>query len=332
MQTKWSCASVFFFRADRRLISIERIVFKAFGTDENATALASKIWHTLNWLTRDRTRQRLMKSSTRMHPLTSLPAGIGKFPAEEKVVFSPTNNAGKTENLWEQVQNRTSFRFSSVREDIAEEGELTVPSAPQSRRGSNFSVSLQPSIQLLQKRKFSFPAALPSNFLGLEGASVGGSARRRFSNVSDAVTRKLSSTIRWRTSEAQCQEIVTVGKSLCSQYIRSRLRRSGYLNKKCGLQRLRSAVSLSGGVLFREVFPDLLGLGVELERMHPKLYINVMRQASSVPGGRITSDKEPGTVLTAVYRELLKTVSVTQVTTEQPITTGSKNIPSGISP
>ncbi|KAL0274203.1 UNVERIFIED_CONTAM: hypothetical protein PYX00_006682 [Menopon gallinae] len=195
------------------------------------------------------------------------------------------------------------------RDNIAEEDgeQLSVPSAPQSRRGSNFSVSLQPSIQLLQRRKFSFPAALPSNFLGLEGATVGGSARRRFSNVSDAVTRKLSSTIRWRTSEAQCQEIVTVGKSLCSQYIRSRLRRSGYLNKKCGLQRLRSAVSLSGGVLFREVFPDLLGLGVELERMHPKLYINVMRQASSLPGGRITSDKEPGTVLTAVYRELLKT-------------------------
>lgn len=106
-----------------------------------------------------------------------------------------------------------------------------------------------------------------------------------------------------------CQEIVTIGKSLCSQYIRSRLKRSGYLNKKCGLQRLRSAVSLPGGIVFREVFPELLGLGIELERMHPKLYVNVTRQASTAPGGRLTSDKEAGAVLTAVSRELLKQVS-----------------------
>lgn len=186
---------------------------------------------------------------------------------------------------------------------LDERRELIVPSAPTSRRGSTLSVSLQPSPQLLQRRKFSFPAALPSGLLGLEPT-----ARRRFSNVSDAVTRKLSNTIGWRTSQVPCQEIVATGKCLCSQYIRSRLRRSGYLNKKCGLQRLRSAVALPGGVVFREVYPELLGLGVELERMHPKLYMNVTRQASTAPGGRLTSDKEPGAVLQAVFRELLKQV------------------------
>lgn len=137
---------------------------------------------------------------------------------------------------------------------------------------------------------------------------MGLSARRRFSNVSDAVTRKLSHTIGWKTGQMQCEEIVTVGKSLCSQYIRSRLRRSGFLNKKCGLQRLRSAVSLPCGEVFREVYPELLGLGLELERLHPKVYVNVTRQASSVPGGRLTSVKQAGAILTAVSRELLKNV------------------------
>lgn len=108
--------------------------------------------------------------------------------------------------------------------------------------------------------------------------------------------------------QVPCQEIVQIGRSLCSQYIRSRLKRSGFLNKKCGLQRLRSAVSLPCGVVFREVFPELLGLGLELERLHPKLYSNVVRQASSAPGGRLTNDKEAGAVLSAISRELLKQV------------------------
>ncbi|KAK6622965.1 hypothetical protein RUM43_008817 [Polyplax serrata] len=176
------------------------------------------------------------------------------------------------------------------------------PSVP-SRRSSTLSTSGPISSGTLQQRKFSFPTALPGNFLGIETTGI--SARRRFSNVSDAVTRKLSNTIGWKTSQKQCREIVTVGKSLCSQYIRNRLKRSGYLNKKCGLQRVRSAISL-GGVVFREVYPELVGLGVELERLHPKVYANITRQASTFPGGRLSSEKEVGAILTAVSRELLK--------------------------
>lgn len=175
------------------------------------------------------------------------------------------------------------------------------------RRDSSSSESVSTHGYRAQQRKFSFPTSLPSNFLGFE--STGLSARRRLSNVSDAVTRKLSSTIGWKTGQKQCQEIVIVGKILCSQYIRSRLKRSGYLNKKCGLQRVRSAFSL-GGVVFREVYPELLGLGVELERLHPKVYVNITRQATSYPGGRLTSEKDVGTILTAISRELLKNVSI----------------------
>ncbi|XP_069692803.1 bcl-2-related ovarian killer protein isoform X2 [Periplaneta americana] len=156
-----------------------------------------------------------------------------------------------------------------------------------------------------QRRKFSFPASLHSSLLGLAGAGSadGGSTRRRFSNVSDAVSRKLSNTIGWRTTPVPTQEVVEQGKSLCGQYIRNRLKRSGVFNRKCGLQRLGS----SGGGVVRDVFPELASLGQELERMHPKLYTAVARQASPSPGcGALGSEKAAGVVLSAVARELLK--------------------------
>ncbi|KAE8744785.1 hypothetical protein FOCC_FOCC008602, partial [Frankliniella occidentalis] len=138
--------------------------------------------------------------------------------------------------------------------------------------------------------------------------------RRRFSNVSDAVSRKLSSTIGWRTVPAHSKivEIVGQGKALCGQYIRSRLKRAGLFDRKCGLQRLRSAAALNapqglsagaaGGVL-REVFSELNAVGLELERRHPKVYTGVARQAAAGP---IVSDKTAASALTAVGRDLLK--------------------------
>ncbi|XP_075211866.1 uncharacterized protein LOC142318991 isoform X2 [Lycorma delicatula] len=156
-----------------------------------------------------------------------------------------------------------------------------------------------------QRRKFSFPAALHSNLLGLAEPTV--QARRRFSNVSDVVSRKFSNTIGWRSSSVPIQDIVAQGKTLCGQYIRCRLKRSGMFSRKCGLQRLRSAASLPGGYVVREVFPELLGVGQELERMHPKLYVGVARQASPTPGGGVlATDKAVSTVLTSVARELLR--------------------------
>ncbi|KAJ9584398.1 hypothetical protein L9F63_021250, partial [Diploptera punctata] len=164
-----------------------------------------------------------------------------------------------------------------------------------------------------QRRKFSFPASLHSSLLGLTGGggeggnAVTGAARRRFSNVSDAVSRKLSNTIGWRTAPIPTQEIVEQGKTLCGQYIRNRLKRSGVFNRKCGLQRIRTAASLPGGYVVRDIFPELASIGHELERMHPKLYTSVARQASPSPScANFTSDKAAGVILSAVGRELFK--------------------------
>lgn len=106
------------------------------------------------------------------------------------------------------------------------------------------------------KRKFSFPVALHSSSLLSESSTL--SARRRFSNVSDVVTRKLSSTIGWKLPVViPTQDLVTQGKCLCGQYIRNRLKRSGLFTKKLGLQRLRSIVGTPSAHIVREVYPAL---------------------------------------------------------------------------
>lgn len=94
------------------------------------------------------------------------------------------------------------------------------------------------------RRKFSFPTTLNSNLLGLsststtDGLQLSGNAlnKRRFSNVGD-VTRKLSTTIGWRSVTVPIDEVVCQGRVLCAQFIRNRLKRSGIFNKKLGLYR-----------------------------------------------------------------------------------------------
>ena len=76
-------------------------------------------------------------------------------------------------------------------------------------------------------------------------------------------------------------DIVEQAKSLCGQYIRARLKRSGMFNRKLGLQRLRSMANLPGGLVVCEVFSQLHAIGLELERMHPKLYSGVAKQVIS---------------------------------------------------
>lgn len=109
------------------------------------------------------------------------------------------------------------------------------------------------------------------------------------------------------------QEIVSQGKALCGQYMRSRLKRAGLFDRKCGLQRLRSAAALhapqglaghgaanaAGAAALREVFAELNAVGLELERRHPKVYTGVARQAVAGP---IVSDKAAASALTAVGR------------------------------
>ena len=73
--------------------------------------------------------------------------------------------------------------------------------------------------------------------------------------MSDAVSRKLSTTLGWRT--VSIQEVVTQAKSLCGQHIRAWLKRRGLFTRKLGLQRLRSLASLPGGLAVCDVFVQL---------------------------------------------------------------------------
>lgn len=115
------------------------------------------------------------------------------------------------------------------------------------------------------KRKFSFPIILQSTSL-LSDVNAA-SARRRLSNVSDVVTRKLSNTIGWKiqssvpTPELVAQ-ILLQGKCLCGQYIRFRLKRAGLFTKKLGLQRLRSIIGTPSAHIVREVYPVISSVSI----------------------------------------------------------------------
>nr|CAD7430736.1 unnamed protein product [Timema monikensis] len=176
-----------------------------------------------------------------------------------------------------------------------------------------------PSYPHQQRRKFSFPAALHSNLLGLAGSGNGAASevssahhlraaafqQRQRRRLEETVQHnRLADAARSHTGALYSPEIVEQGKLLCGQYVRNRLKRSGVFNRKCGLQRLRTAASLPGGHVVREVFPELASIGKELERMHPKLYSTVSRQAS--PSPNLSSEKAVGLMLAAVGRELFK--------------------------
>lgn len=177
------------------------------------------------------------------------------------------------------------------------------------------------------KRKFSFPLLNTTSLLS-EPNTI--SARRRFSNVSDVVTRKLSSTIGWKLPVVvPTQDLVTQGKCLCGQYIRNRLKRSGLFTKKLGLQRLRSIIGTPSAHIVREVFPalnyvrnlcifaipvcmflmfdDSFQIGEELERMHPTLYTNVTRQITRGTSSDSKKSDTASVIVSAVARDLFRT-------------------------
>ena len=131
------------------------------------------------------------------------------------------------------------------------------------------------------QRKMSFPATTAPSLSSYQLISDPDTRDRlgryrRFSNVSDAVSRKLSTTLGWRT--VSIQEVVTQAKSLCGQHIRAWLKRRGLFTRKLGLQRLRSLASLPGGLAVCDVFLQLEALSLELERKYPKLYAGSCRQ------------------------------------------------------
>ncbi|XP_053668377.1 bcl-2-related ovarian killer protein [Anopheles marshallii] len=179
------------------------------------------------------------------------------------------------------------------------------------------------SAPIVTRRKFSFPANLHSTALlgfpeigrdrdgigsgaSLSASSTALSARRRLSNVSDVVTRKLSSTIGWKQPVLPSQDIITQGKCLCGQYIRCRLKRSGVFNRKLGLQRIRSIVGTPSIHVVREVFPALLSVGEELERMYPRIYNGIARQLTRFGRGELKTPETAPVLLSAIARDLFK--------------------------
>ncbi|XP_058827386.1 bcl-2-related ovarian killer protein-like [Topomyia yanbarensis] len=169
------------------------------------------------------------------------------------------------------------------------------------------------STPVLTRRKFSFPASLHSGVLGdhlssgsLQPTSTTSAARRRLSNVSDVVTRKLSSTIGWKQPIVPSQDIITQGKCLCGQYLRCRLKKSGVFNRKLGLQRIRSIIGTPSIHIVREVFPVLLSVSDELERMYPRVYNGVARQLTRIGRGELKTPETAPVLLSAIARDLFK--------------------------
>ena len=69
-----------------------------------------------------------------------------------------------------------------------------------------------------------------------ESGGEGNVRQRRFSNVGDAVSRKLSTTMGWR-AVVSVQEVVSQAKSRASQFIRASLKRSGAIAARHGTNR-----------------------------------------------------------------------------------------------
>lgn len=123
---------------------------------------------------------------------------------------------------------------------------------------------------------------------------------------------------------------LTQGKCLCGQYIRARLRRAGYLNRKV-TQRLRTLIDPSATIATRDIFPTLnavsprirylwflvivtilfFQMGQELERMHPRVYTNVSRQLSRTPFGELADADAAPFLLHATAKEMFKAPGVT---------------------
>ncbi|XP_076160401.1 bcl-2-related ovarian killer protein isoform X2 [Ptiloglossa arizonensis] len=165
-------------------------------------------------------------------------------------------------------------------------------------------------------RRNSLALSLHSNLAGFTNPNnqeissfhVVDSARRRLSNVSDVVSRKISHTIRWRTVSASVELTVSQGSSLCAQYIRNRLKRSGIIHRKLGLKRMRSAMLLPGGTVVGEVYPELISVGAELEKMHPNLFNRIARQIGS---SNFSTEQSATEAVVDVSREMIRNGEMT---------------------
>lgn len=71
---------------------------------------------------------------------------------------------------------------------------------------------------------------------------------------------------------------------------------------------MRSEIMQPGGSLVGEVYPELISVGTELEKMHPQLFTRVGRQVGC---GSFTSEQTASDTLTDVSREMLRNGEMT---------------------
>ncbi|XP_033228074.1 bcl-2-related ovarian killer protein-like [Belonocnema kinseyi] len=100
---------------------------------------------------------------------------------------------------------------------------------------------------------------------------------------------------------------VRIGSSLCAQYIRNRLKRSGIFHRKLGLKRMRSSTLLPDLAVVSEVSPVLIAIGTELEKVNPNLYVRIGRQT----GCGSFSDQTVAVTMTHVSREIIRHGEIT---------------------
>ncbi|KAJ8680607.1 hypothetical protein QAD02_016394 [Eretmocerus hayati] len=172
------------------------------------------------------------------------------------------------------------------------------------------SLSTEEAVAARNYRRSSLAATLQAglmNHLTVGHPDAFDSARRRLSNVGDAVSRKISKTIGWRSLSVSVELTVSQGTSLCAQYMRSRLKRAGIFHRKLGFRRMRSAKLLSGANLRQhaEVCPELAAVGAELEKMHPKLFERIGRQIGC-GHDLFSSEQRIADALADVAREMLR--------------------------
>ncbi|XP_031634388.1 bcl-2-related ovarian killer protein [Contarinia nasturtii] len=101
------------------------------------------------------------------------------------------------------------------------------------------------------------------------------------------------------------QTTINKAKCLCSQYVRVKLKRAGILNRKV-LQRLRYFLDTPTSFDVHEVFPALNMMCEELERMHPRVYMNISRHLSRAPFGELEEAHTAPYLLNAVAKDLFK--------------------------
>ena len=63
--------------------------------------------------------------------------------------------------------------------------------------------------------------------------------------------------------------------------------------KKLGLQRMRSLINVPGGLVVAEIYSQVHVIGVELERMNPKLYVDICKQVSECSCLEAEEQKRP---------------------------------------